>query len=341
MKTLLAALAVLLGASSAFAQTQGVAMRATNGFAYGTLTAQKLTATNLVNSGSNTVVGPAVFSNAAAAGTFYGQLRVQGVTTNSQVIVTNGSLWFQSAIFGDLGNSKGGGLNWMQQGNTNPSGYIDGGASAMGQVRVFDNWGGVASGTTSPWMLLTAPNVRIEEGSASATTGIVMLGNEDSSGNVDVNFNRGTLNQQRTTTNYTGFSHPLGFVAAGTGVVQTNEYLARPGIIGVTAGTNAPTDAGGYYAGELWFQSLVPSGVNGGYAQNGANTFLSNTVAKMHTNSWEFSYPVQLATNALSDWPTAAATHGGCAFVMSNNVLFVLTSTLGSTAWAATNKIAP
>lgn len=48
----------------------------------------------------------------------------------------------------------------------------------------------------------------------------------------------------------------------------------------------------------------------------------------------------QQATNALSSWPTAAATPGGCAWVNSNATVYILTSTPGGTAWTKTNPIA-
>lgn len=59
------------------------------------------------------------------------------------------------------------------------------------------------------------------------------------------------------------------------------------------------------------------------------------------TNSIAGLLAVQFATNAVANWPTAAATRGGCAFVNSNATVYLLTSTPNSTAWAATNKLAP
>ena len=48
-----------------------------------------------------------------------------------------------------------------------------------------------------------------------------------------------------------------------------------------------------------------------------------------------------LKTNAIATWPTAAATPGGAAIINSNAVIYIITSTPGSTTWAATNKICP
>jgi len=48
-----------------------------------------------------------------------------------------------------------------------------------------------------------------------------------------------------------------------------------------------------------------------------------------------------IATNELAQWPTAAALTNQATVVSSNNVVYILTTTLNSTAWGATNKIAP
>lgn len=48
-----------------------------------------------------------------------------------------------------------------------------------------------------------------------------------------------------------------------------------------------------------------------------------------------------LPTNAISAWPTVARVAGEAFFGNSNGTVYLLTSVPGSTAWAATNKIAP
>lgn len=60
----------------------------------------------------------------------------------------------------------------------------------------------------------------------------------------------------------------------------------------------------------------------------------------MQTNSGLLSLGDHLdqATNAMADWPAAAATPGGFALVNSNGVPFFLLSAAGSTVWVATNR---
>ena len=211
-------------------------------------------------------------------------LRLQGGLTNSLTVWTNGSFFFQTAQSATGLNPLGGGLNWMSQGATIP---VDA-STPMASVRVWDNWGGSASSAISPWMLITCPNIRLEPG-YGAGYGDLCLGNEDAACSVYLNWNRGVTLSQFDTPNNIGFSIPLSFTAIGNGPVgnSTARITVMPGIIGVTSGTNCGTDGSGNYLGELWFQSRSPIRVAGGYAQNGQNTFRSNTVAKMHPNSWE------------------------------------------------------
>lgn len=46
-------------------------------------------------------------------------------------------------------------------------------------------------------------------------------------------------------------------------------------------------------------------------------------------------------TNAVSLWPAQAPFPGAAVLVNSNSVIYLITSTPGSTAWGSTNKIAP
>ena len=50
---------------------------------------------------------------------------------------------------------------------------------------------------------------------------------------------------------------------------------------------------------------------------------------------------LSLATNDVAAWPTNAASPGGCLFVNSNSVVYLITSSPDSTTWAATNKLGP
>ena len=222
-------------------------------------------------------------------------IKSAGTITNSTSLLYNGSLFLPSAMWAAAGNPYGGGVHWGSQGSSLP---ITSG-TPMATIDAFKNWGGSAD---NPWMLITAPNIRLENGYSGFGYGQVWLGNEDASGLVQLSYNHGvTMVQDSTVANYQGFSYPLGFNARGTGST-TNTYNALPGIIGVTAGENARSEpVSGYHMGELWFQSLVPQPVLGGYAMYGANTFNTNTVAKMHTNSWEFLGPVVLNAGIVGD----------------------------------------
>lgn len=235
------------------------------------------TATNIVNAnaieknsgtGTNTWIGT--------------KLRLQGGLTNSLTVWTNGSFWFQSAQWDTSQNPLGGGLNWVGQGGNIP---FDSG-TPMASLRVWDNWGGSASSAVSPWMLITAPNIRLEQG-YGAGYGELCLGNEDAAGSIYLNWNRGPTLSEFDTANYKGNSFPLSFESDVTDA-NTNHAKAFPGIIGYAPNYNAPTDSQGLRMGELWFQSLTAYRVNGGWAHNGANSFRSNTVARMRTNFWTF-----------------------------------------------------
>lgn len=48
-----------------------------------------------------------------------------------------------------------------------------------------------------------------------------------------------------------------------------------------------------------------------------------------------------LGTNQVANWPTNSPAINQPLLVTSNNVVFILTTTLSSRAWAATNKLAP
>lgn len=53
------------------------------------------------------------------------------------------------------------------------------------------------------------------------------------------------------------------------------------------------------------------------------------------------SFAVPFTTNSASAWPTNAPAIGASLLIMSNNVLYLLTSTPTSASWAATNRIGP
>lgn len=48
---------------------------------------------------------------------------------------------------------------------------------------------------------------------------------------------------------------------------------------------------------------------------------------------------IEIATNALANWPTAPLTRGGCALVNSNSFVYLLQSDPNGTTWTSTNKI--
>lgn len=224
-----------------------------------------------------------------------------GQQTNSTVVITNGGQWFQSAMWGGGSavangtNVYGGGMFWVAQGDTGFP-YEDTG-TPMAALQVFDNWGGAASSAISPWMLITAPNIRLENG-YGAGYGEIALGNEDAAGSIYLNWNRGPTLTQYDTANYKGFSIPLSFEADVTDA-SVNHRKVFPGIIGYAPDYNANADpTSGLRQGELWFQSLTAYRLNGGWAQNGANAFGSNTVFRMRTNMVTFDG--QLGVNGTS-----------------------------------------
>jgi hypothetical protein len=82
------------------------------------------------------------------------------------------------------------------------------------------------------------------------------------------------------------------------------------------------------------------------WAQTNCGTwsgFYSNTIPATNLLLLIFvqAAPFPLGTNALSTWPKFASTPGGGSMQNSNGTYYLLTSLPGSTAWAATNKIAP
>lgn len=217
--------------------------------------------------------------------TVYGSLTSTSTCglTNSTIVLNDGAVWLRPADWWNT-NPRGGGLNWASAATPMP---LDPGYTPLASLRAFENWGGHGDSPATTWLLLTSPNVRIEPG-YGAGMGSLMLGNEDAASQVEINWNRGVTLWEYDTADNVGFSTPLIFRADGTDA-NTNHYQVGPGILGVTAGINAYTSPGsGSRQGELWFQSLTPEYVAGGYAQNGQNTFRSNTVAIMHTNWWEF-----------------------------------------------------
>ena len=214
--------------------------------------------------------------------------------TNSKVALVDGGVHLPSALFGGSWalprgtNYYGGQINWWQQNTAFPP-PSEGGTSytSMGTIGVFEQWGGAAVSAISPWMLVTSPNIRLEPG-YNAGYGELCLGNEDAANSVYLNWNRGPTLTQYDTANYKGYSMPLSFEADVTDA-SVNHRKVFPGIIGYAPDYNANADpTSGLRQGELWFQSLTAYRVNGGWAQNGANAFGSNTVFRMRTNMVTF-----------------------------------------------------
>lgn len=212
--------------------------------------------------------------------------------TNTDIILSDGAVWLRPADWWNI-NPRGGGLNWASASTPMP---LDSGYTPLASLRVFENWGGHSASPFRTWLLMTSPNLRIEPGYGQGV-GTLMLGNEDAASQVEINWTRGVTLSEYETADNVGFSTPLIFRADGTDA-NTNHYQIGPGILGVTAGINAYTSPStGSRQGELWFQSLTPEFVTGGFAQNGRNTFYSNTVAIMHTNWWEFFGPAKFNGN--------------------------------------------
>ena len=228
--------------------------------------------------------------------TNYGQFTTTNLSgmTNSKVALVDGGVHLPSALFGGSWalprgtNYYGGQINWWQQNVAFPP-PSEGGTSytSMGTIGVFEQWGGAAVSAISPWMLVTSPNIRLEPG-YNAGYGELCLGNEDAANSVYLNWNRGPTLTQYDTANYKGYSMPLSFEADVTDA-SVNHRKVFPGIIGYAPDYNANADpTSGLRQGELWFQSLTAYRVNGGWAQNGANAFGSNTVFRMRTNMVTF-----------------------------------------------------
>ena len=228
--------------------------------------------------------------------TNYGQFTTTNLSgmTNSKVALVDGGVHLPSALFGGSWalprgtNYYGGQINWWQQNTAFPP-PSEGGTSytSMGTIGVFEQWSGAAVSAISPWMLVASPNIRLEPG-YNAGYGALCLGNEDAANSVYLNWNRGPTLTQYDTANYKGYSMPLSFEADVTDA-SVNHRKVFPGIIGYAPDYNANADpTSGLRQGELWFQSLTAYRVNGGWAQNGANAFGSNTVFRMRTNMVTF-----------------------------------------------------
>ena len=228
--------------------------------------------------------------------TNYGQFTTTNLSgmTNSKVAIVDGGIHLPSALFGGSWpvargtNYYGGQINWWHQADTFPP-PSEGGTTytPMGAIGTFEQWGGAAVSAISPWMLVTAPNIRFENG-YGVGYGEIALGNEDAAGSIYLNWNRGPTLSQYDTANYKGFSIPLSFEADVTDA-NTNHHKVFPGIVAYASDYNANADPNsGLRQGELYFQSLTAYRLNGGWAQNGANAFGSNTVFRMRTNMVTF-----------------------------------------------------
>ncbi len=223
-------------------------------------------------------------NTALTTGTNFTKTVWRGSQTNSMTVWTNGGLWFQTAQWDTSLNPYGGGLNWVGQGANIP---FNSSGTPMASIRAWDNWGGSASSATSPWLLVTAPNVRLEQG-YGAGYGDLVLGNEDAAGVVNINWNRGPTLAEYDAANSKLWSQPLFFNAVANDA-SANHVHSGSAIAGYAPDYAANSNPNsGLRQGELWFYSLGPYRVNGGYAQNGQNTFRSNVVFRMLTNSVVF-----------------------------------------------------
>jgi hypothetical protein len=243
--------------------------------------------------------------------------------TNAVATLAHGSLWLASAHHsGVFDNYWSGAIAWSGEGWSGVPAEPDSSWTPDAKLQFFHTWGGPY---TPGALLLTGPNLRMEEGGDGSNFGYVELGNEDAFGNVDVNH---TPIREGGATNV--LSHPLSFT-----VMMTNEFY-HPGIFARPAYPpvgNIQT----YRAGELHFSANSPTyNYYRGYDGNDEKW----TVMIMRTNALEATIAVGIASNTPSRWPQAPPSPGCAMFVNSNGVVFLLTSGTGMT-WTGTNRIAP
>jgi len=111
------------------------------------------------------------------------------------------------------------------------------------------------------------------------------------------------------------------------------------------AGATANGSANGGNGGNLYMYGGIggAAGIGGGSAGTNGNTYFGiksdgTLIGHVYLGEAILNGVYQQATNALTSWPTAAATPGGFAIVNSNAQPYVLLSSPGSTAWVSTNK---
>jgi hypothetical protein len=209
--------------------------------------------------------------------------------TNSTSYLENGSLWLSPRIYGAVNNAYGGAIHWMQTDTKIPF-Y----SYPMMKIEGIRDWG---SDPNNPMMLITAPNVRLEEGweSGSSYGHYVIMGNEAYRGRVIINYQ--PVEWEGYPTN--GYSKPLVFYTMGihTNGGGTNRIAGYPAIMGRSVATHNSMGPGGeeYDVGELYFYSATP------YPYDSLTHFPGITNAIMHTNEWEFFTDVRAHGKFIGD----------------------------------------
>lgn len=288
--------------------------------------------------GSSVVGGVNISSNLYGAGIPALVVNTQGLSTvkfetnsvnfgnaarsNANIHIKDGALWMPSAGWGAAGSFSGNGysgiIGWGNVpgvGNNTPP-ADNSGSSPWAKLSAFWYWGGAVDHPAgNPWAILTAPNVRIEEGSAGvlAYNGTVELGNEDFFGKVEINYTP-TANAVGEDLNVMGLSHPLQFRAkynvAGTAGWSAPAIQSR----GTTNGAGYGPGGDPLSMGELDFLTY-PRIPNGAYSTNAWTTYPGRVVGTMRTNGWnlrgnliqEQSSTSYLVTNITMDFLAAQA----------------------------------
>ena len=261
-----------------------------------------------------------VVSNAKTnLGTFNTFTNVTPGLTNSYSALHNGALWLSPSVFGGVGNTYSGSINWLNAGQTVMN-YSEGsGNSPHAKIAHFDNWGGTFGSPLSQVMLVTDGNIRLENnwGGAGITyPGYIILGNEDSMGQLVINY-FGT--GYPAVPMLRGRSYPLNFVTVSTDATTNRIYATASIQAYATADfTNNPDIYGSYYSypnkwAHLGFFSLppIPTTLE---ITNTMDAMPGLEVGRTETNGWnlrgnliqELAKPVWSTTNFALDFSTYA-----------------------------------
>lgn len=252
-----------------------------------------------------------------------GSLAIGETTINGSALITAtgaGSIASGDAEGGAIRASTTGSL---ASGKVESGGLLDAGDHAGGGQHVAAHVFGYSSGTNG--MLIARSDggfvTGYAESGAVITAGNTLSGSPTFYENV-ANFAGGFASGS------TSKIMSVELAALAYGVSTNGGWLTSTGVCAVTFGQNIGNESGGGYS--------FAYGKN--YTNRTAKTF--NIGWSQYPASIQSEGAFQLATNALSNWPTSAATPGGCAFVNSNATVYLITSAPGSTTWGTTNKLA-